>query len=69
MDASDLQRKLETLNKWIDMEARTEQANRHFNFIGRCKYLLEFLYLTFSSHHKAHSISGNFLCVCSCRWL
>ncbi|XP_066151235.1 protein unc-13 homolog B isoform X6 [Euwallacea fornicatus] len=35
MDASDLQRKLETLNKWIDMEARTDQANRHFNFIGR----------------------------------
>ncbi|KAF7273044.1 hypothetical protein GWI33_014213, partial [Rhynchophorus ferrugineus] len=35
MDASDLQRKLETLNKWIDLEARTEQANRHFNYIGR----------------------------------
>ncbi|KAL1508906.1 hypothetical protein ABEB36_003726 [Hypothenemus hampei] len=35
MDASDLQRKLETLNKWIDMEARSEQANRHYSFIGR----------------------------------
>ncbi|XP_050303683.1 protein unc-13 homolog B isoform X4 [Anthonomus grandis grandis] len=38
MDASDLQRKLETLNKWIDMEARTDQANRHYNFIGRSGY-------------------------------